>query len=289
MCLGRPESRTDVQYAVARGVWITRQAKAKGTQGVGTAVAALFLLASAPAFASSPKTVNVKGSWANPVPPLITAYDTASGRFSAVGSSVWTGSWNGPTSWTTSGTINLLTGDAKGTLDETFIGRSDDGGTGTLHFTETYTIDGAKTAIYIDARLLSGTGDFTGSRGHVIFVGTELPSGQGEGTYTGIWKRGQGQGGGGGPKHQPGKPQLHLTVSPRTVSEDEREDFQFTVRTNGHPVSDAKVSLNGRQVRTNRHGRATLITRLARPGRYPVVATHSGMRRASTVVRAVDD
>ncbi|MDX6644251.1 MAG: hypothetical protein QOD76_2213 [Solirubrobacteraceae bacterium] len=146
-----------------------------------------LLAATASALAAPP--VAVSGTFAEPVPPVITAYDPGSGNFYAYGGSVWTGTWSGATTWTTSGTVNLLTGDVKGTIDETFIGRSDDGGTGTLRFTETYTVNGAASTIHIDAVLLDGTGDFAGSRGHVIFDGLQLPSGQGQGTYTGTWNR----------------------------------------------------------------------------------------------------
>jgi hypothetical protein len=158
---------------------------------VAALVAGLLVASSQPALASSPRTEHVAGDWVNALPPVITAYDPATGHFSGSGSSVWTGSWTGTTTWTTTGTLDLLTGDVEGTLDETFDGRSADGDNGTLHFIETYTVDGATSRIHIDARLVDGSGDFAGSRGRVTFDGLSLPSGQGGGTYAGRWTRGR--------------------------------------------------------------------------------------------------
>jgi hypothetical protein len=153
---------------------------------VAVLACAAGLLSTSPAAAAQ----LVSGTFEEPAPLVLTAYDLRSGAFSGFGASTWTGTWNGVTHWTIRGTTDLLTGDSSGTLDETFVGVSDDGGAGTLHFIETYTVDGKTATFYDLARLVGGTGDFAGARGHVTFHGLELPTGQGAGTYSGRWLRG---------------------------------------------------------------------------------------------------
>ena len=261
------------------------QAKASATRelsrrwpGVVALAAGLLLVASPAALASSPRTEHVEGDWVNSLPPVITAYDPGSGHFSGSGSSVWTGSWSGTTTWTTTGTLNLLTGDVEGTLDETFDGSSADGGRGTLHFTETYTVDGATSKIHIDATLLDGTGDFAGSRGRVTFDGLSLPSGQGGGTYTGSWTRGPS----GNRTQSTGgrQPALRLRCRPRGVRAGQRVTYRFRVTAldggQRRAIEGAVVRVGRRTVRTNRRGRATLLLRFSAPGRRWASASKTG-------------
>jgi hypothetical protein len=137
---------------------------------------------------------NVAGTWQEVVPVLTTAYaptsptDPTTGTFDGVGSSLWRGTWNGVTHYTATGTANLVTGAGSGTLDETFVGRSADGGTGTLTFAETFTITDTG-AITINARIVKGTQDFIGSKGQVMFTGTQLGAVSGGGSYSGVWVR----------------------------------------------------------------------------------------------------
>ena len=85
---------------------------------------------------------------------------------------------------------------------------------------------------------------------------------------------------------------LALTVGPRTVRAARRTRIQFSVavprqpsrrRRAGAPVADAVVTFAGRQVHTNRHGRATITLTLRHRGTLQAVATRSGLRAVFTV------
>jgi hypothetical protein len=205
---------------------------------------------------------------------------------------VWSGTLTGVTHLMLAGTINLLTGDSSGTIDETFIGRSSDGGTGTLHLAETFTVNGAANTLHIDATILGGTGDFVGSSGEIRFDGLDLPTGQGEGTYTGIWHRPGSPPGGQSRTQAPSErpsplkvERLRVSVSPRSVKAGRAERFRFRVSAAGQPVADARVTLAGRHALTNRLGRATIRLMLRRPGHYRVLALHTAMTAGTTFVR----
>jgi hypothetical protein len=165
---------------------------------IAVVLAGAALATSAPAVpASSPRdgrALAVTGDWVDAAPCIPASFDPATGRFSATCSSIWTGTWIGVTKAQLDGTTNLLTGDTTGTIDETFIGRSDDGGTGTLRLRETLEVDGNSSTLVIDATIVQGTGDFRGSRGHVTFTGLVAPDGQGAGMYSGRWVRPRGAG-----------------------------------------------------------------------------------------------
>lgn len=134
------------------------------------------------------------GTWQTIVPVVLTHYqprmltNPTRGTYTGLGSTLWQGTWTGVTHYTIGGTADLVTGAGSGTIDETFTGRSADGGTGTLHFTETYVLD-ASGSIIIDATIVGATGDFLGSRGQVVFTGTENGVVEGSGRYRGSWQR----------------------------------------------------------------------------------------------------
>ena len=52
-------------------------------------------------------------------------------------------------------------------------------------------------------------------------------------------------------------------------------------------VRGARVQVAGRHTRTNRRGRARIAKTFARPGRYRVLATKRGMRRATRWIRVL--
>jgi hypothetical protein len=101
-----------------------------------------------------------------------------------------TGSWIGQNVTSLTARIDLETGATTGTFDETFTGSSERGGLGTILSTGTFTLgatnDDGTQAFRADARILSGTGDFEGSRGRVTYIG-RLTAGVGSGTYSGRW------------------------------------------------------------------------------------------------------
>lgn len=153
---------------------------------------AMVLSASVSGFANAaPRAHRVSGQWQTLVPVTLTSYspstgDPTTGQYEGVGSTLWRGTWTGITTYTIRGNANLVTGAGSGSLTETFVGRSVAGGTGTITFTETYTLDSGGH-LRIQARIVGATGDFVRAHGVVTFVGTELGVVTGSGTYNGNW------------------------------------------------------------------------------------------------------
>lgn len=159
------------------------------------AVAAALMLLPLPAHAASAD--RVEGKWQTLVPAALTSFtpskaNPTTGAFTAVGSTEWRGTWIGVTTYTMSGTIDLLTNESSGVLQETFIGTT--GGTpaaagevGTLMLTEQFTL-GVDGDLQIHCRIVGGAGRFAESRGHVDFEGQMLSVVEGSGTYAGAWK-----------------------------------------------------------------------------------------------------
>ncbi len=86
----------------------------------------------------------------------------------------------------------------------------------------------------------------------------------------------------GSPRHR-----LRLNVTPRRVRAGTRTRFRFRTAAGRTAVSGASIRFAGRAVRTGRGGRATLVKRLSRPGRYRVIATKPNFVRATAAVRVV--
>lgn len=150
-------------------------------------VAIMVAATTVPAEAASTK---VEGGWIGPVPCLFTSIDPLTGQFSCQSSSSWDGALTGVTFYSGEGTLDLTTGDASGTIKETFHGvATADGSTGTLELIEKFTLNGATNAIHIDARIVGGTGDFADSHGRLTFVGVQLSGVAGHGGYHGTWVR----------------------------------------------------------------------------------------------------
>ncbi len=84
------------------------------------------------------------------------------------------------------------------------------------------------------------------------------------------------------------RPRIGLSVTPRRVRADVRVHLRFRATTAGRrPVSRALIRFAGHRTRTDRRGRATIVTRLHRPGRRRAVATHRGLRRGTAIVVVV--
>lgn len=126
----------------------------------------------------------VDGSWQSLVNCVFTSYDLLTKQMSCVGSTLWTGGLQGTTKYTVTGTYDLVTGDSAGTLHETFWGRDQAGHRGALVLDETFRLDGATSTLHIDATVVGGSGDFTGSRGLLTFHGTDNVA-TGSGSFTG--------------------------------------------------------------------------------------------------------
>lgn len=80
---------------------------------------------------------------------------------------------------------------------------------------------------------------------------------------------------------------LRLTVTPRRVRAGQTTRFRFRTAARRTAVSGASIRFAGRTVRSGRGGRAKLVERLSRPGRYRVIATKRNSVRATAVVRVV--
>jgi hypothetical protein len=134
---------------------------------------------------------DVAGTWQAIAPT--TAYQPSptnptTGSFEGVGSNLWQGTWTGVSSFTFRGTVNLVTGASSGTMEETFAGRSTDGGTGTMSFTWAFTF-GPDGDVLARGRIVDATGHFTGARGTLVAEGTVLGAVSASGTYHGDWSR----------------------------------------------------------------------------------------------------
>ena len=80
---------------------------------------------------------------------------------------------------------------------------------------------------------------------------------------------------------------LRLSVTPRRTIVGRLTRFRFVVLGAGrHPLAGVVVRFDGRRVRTNRRGRATLSTRLRHVGRYHATAARRGLGSSSITVTA---
>jgi hypothetical protein len=155
-------------------------------------VLGLTALAAAPASANHVHLTKLTGDWTNPVGACvntITKFDPATGDVLAcTGTSDWTGTWRGSTTWKLHGRVGLTTG-GSGHLDEVFTGRSASGHKGKLTFSEHFTID-PSGKIDIKGTIVKGSGRLGGSTGRARWIGTTAADGSGSGTYTGRWHEG---------------------------------------------------------------------------------------------------
>jgi hypothetical protein len=136
----------------------------------------------------------VEDTWTEIVPCAPTSFEVSSNATTCIGSTLWTGTWTGVTTYTFDGEIDLITGAGHGTLDETFVGQDDTGRSGTLHLDETVVLVPTgvpdTAAISIDMTITGGTDDFAGARGHAVAVGIANLA-TGGGTFSGRWTCGR--------------------------------------------------------------------------------------------------
>ena len=154
-----------------------------------TTIAALLIATAgsawaAPAGASPARTIRVTGHWLDSEPLTLTGItDLGAGAvITATGSSSWSGSLTGTTTYRISAFVTVG-GTATGTIEETFDGTIATVGPSELRFTETFTqLPGG--AIDIIAVALAGSDQPL--RGLVNFTGVTDQSGVGGGTYSGF-------------------------------------------------------------------------------------------------------
>jgi hypothetical protein len=98
--------------------------------------------------------------------------------------------------------------------------------------------------------------------------------------------------GGGGPVDPGGQAarRIRLTATPPVVGTGKRVRFRFRATERGsqplRPVPRATVRFAGARTRTDARGRASLVHRLRRPGRYTARARRAGFSPGRAVVRA---
>jgi hypothetical protein len=82
---------------------------------------------------------------------------------------------------------------------------------------------------------------------------------------------------------------LRLAIRPRSARAGRLTRFRFRVtalvRGKRRAVRRATIKFAGRRLRTNRRGRATMVRRLVKPGRYGVVASRKRLGRARATVK----
>ena len=163
---------------------------------LGTAAAILTsfvtLFASAASADHRHHLSKLKGEWSNPVGAcvahIIKVDPTSGDLLSCTGTSDWTGTWKGSTTWTLTGDVSLTAG-GSGSIREVFIGRAHDGRKGTLTFVEHFTLDAAGN-IDIKGKIVKSAGRLAGSHGHARWIGTANADGSGTGSYSGRWHEG---------------------------------------------------------------------------------------------------
>jgi hypothetical protein len=84
-------------------------------------------------------------------------------------------------------------------------------------------------------------------------------------------------------------PKIRLTAFPRRIAAGRRVRFRLrataVIAGRRRPVGGALIRFAGRRVRTNRTGRARIVRRLSRAGRYRARATRRDLAQGTTLVR----
>jgi hypothetical protein len=153
-------------------------------------------MASQPSLAAAAKhhpLTRVHGGWSDPVGACvahIVSFDAATGAVTCTGTSKWTGTWVGSTTWTLTGRQDPATGVLTGQIHEVFKGHAARGRHGTLTFVEQITVDAAgKTDIR--GHIVRGSGGLAGAHGDAHWIGQSGTDGSGSGTYSGRWRAGK--------------------------------------------------------------------------------------------------
>jgi hypothetical protein len=100
------------------------------------------------------------------------------------GTSAWSGSFVGTTTFAGSAVVNLTNGTTRGTLTEVFTGSVAGLGSGTISFREPFFISAGGT-LRLEYVITGASGALAGVLGAGVFVGTSAPDGSGSGTYSG--------------------------------------------------------------------------------------------------------
>jgi hypothetical protein len=176
----------------------------EGPMRISHIVWAAFLTAvlapwAAPALAVGATTTGhqeIQGGWIGALPCVPTTATPEPGQpttlrpYTCTSGTFWDGGWTGQTHFVATGTLDLVSGDASMTIDETFSGvATEDRSHGTLHLLGTITLDGATSTARIHEVIVGGTGQLADAVGDVVFEGTQLSAVGGHGGYHGWWSR----------------------------------------------------------------------------------------------------
>ena len=134
-----------------------------------------------------PTTTTVRGGWVGVLPCVPLPGTTLTGtrlHLRCVSGTAWDGAWSGQTSYVVTADTDLVTGNTKGTIDETLTGI--DTATqrpGTLHLNGSLQVDGATNTIQVEESIIDGTGAFSHLSGHATFEGVQVSGAAGHGGY----------------------------------------------------------------------------------------------------------
>ena len=143
--------------------------------------------------ASTPTRTSVMGGWIGELPCVFTSATPTPSRptllpISCTSGTTWDGDWAGHTHYVVAGTLDVVTGNFHGTIDETLIGMvTRSRAVGTLHLIGTVDLDGATNTLVVAESLAGGTGPFAGAGGNVTFEGVQASGVIGHGGYHGMW------------------------------------------------------------------------------------------------------
>jgi hypothetical protein len=149
------------------------------------ATVGLALVVGAPSEGAQRRAVDVHGEYIQPG-GVTTGYDPETGKFTAIGTAIATGDWTGYWYEQIEFTVDPSTFDIEGTVLQTFTGSASDGTSGSLAVFERFTIDGSTHLLRGEGKILSGTGDWEGSRG--TYEADGVNSGA-NGTWSAHWVR----------------------------------------------------------------------------------------------------
>jgi hypothetical protein len=144
----------------------------------------------APGSGSASASTTVSGRWVQTVPCLGISFPISGGwrGFHCAGAASWRGTWTGSSRYTADGAVNTTTGDAHGTIVETFRGRARDGRSGMLRFDERFVVNGATHRVHRVFEVVGSGGGFARWRGAGALDGVAAGP-VATGTYTGKWRR----------------------------------------------------------------------------------------------------
>jgi hypothetical protein len=155
------------------------------------ALVATTILGAAPAVAGGHHRFHkAHGRWTNPVGSCVDHLQLigTGGDFRCTGTSHWTGTFAGDTTWRVRGHQDPATMDIAGRIRERFVGESRRGDHGRLRFVEHFT-QSAAGHIVIHGHVVAARRGLKGTRARITWSGSSsAATGEGSGRYHGRWR-----------------------------------------------------------------------------------------------------